>query len=165
MKIQFILNQQKVTLDVDPRKRLLDILRDDLNLTGSKEGCGKGECGSCTVFLNGRRVNSCLVPALQLPDSRIWTIEGIQALPVFTALEEVFINQGAVQCGFCIPGVVMSIVAFLNENLPPFQIEQITHGLAGNICRCTGYTKILEVVDAVQDEKEIISGIQEIFRK
>ena len=165
MRIQFTLNQESVSLEVDPRRRLLDILRDDLNLTGSKEGCGKGECGSCTVFLNGRRVNSCLIPALQLPNSRIWTIEGIQAQPVFTALEEAFIDHGAVQCGYCIPGVVMSTVAFLNENLPPFQMEQITHGLAGNICRCTGYTKILEVVDAVQEEKKIISGIREIFEK
>jgi carbon-monoxide dehydrogenase small subunit len=110
-------------------------------------------------------VNSCLVPALQLPDSRVWTIEGIQAQPVFSALEEAFIDHGAVQCGYCIPGVVMSTVAFLYENTPPFKMEQMSHGLAGNICRCTGYTKILEVVDAVQAEKQIISGIQEIFQK
>jgi len=165
MKIKFTVNQQNITLEVDPKKRLLDILRDDLNLTGSKEGCGKGECGSCTVFLNGQRVNSCLVPALQLSGTQIWTIEGIQDQPVFEALEEAFIDHGAVQCGFCIPGVVMSAVAFLNENLPPFQTEQITYGMAGNICRCTGYTKIMEVVDAVQGNEEIMTGIKEIFRK
>jgi carbon-monoxide dehydrogenase small subunit len=165
MKIQFTVNQKKVSVDVDPRKRLLDVLREDLDLTGSKEGCGKGECGACTVFLNGVRVNSCLIPAFQLSGSRIWTIEGIQAQPVFSSLEEAFIDHGAVQCGYCIPGVVMSTVAFLHENTPPFLQEQITEGLSGNICRCTGYTKILKVLETIQAEKEIMSGIEEIFQK
>jgi len=165
MKIQLTVNGQIVSLDVSPKKRLLDILRDDLNLTGTKEGCGKGECGSCTVFMDGRRVNSCLVPALQLSGSKIWTIEGVEALSIFQEIAEIYVNQGAVQCGFCFPGVVMSTLAFIHEESAPYSTDQIAHGMAGNICRCTGYTKILEVVKVLESNKKLQTGIEEIFKR
>ncbi len=165
MKIQFTVNGQNVLLDVNPKRRLLDILRDELQLTGTKEGCGKGECGACTVFMDGRRVNSCLVPALQLPKSKIWTIEGVEALPIFQEIAEVFVNQGAVQCGFCFPGVVMSALAYLQEEHNYSTKDRIAHGMAGNICRCTGYTKILEVVQVLETHKKIRIGIEEIFKR
>ena len=113
MKIEFKINEKSVILETEPQRRLLDILRDDLDLISVKEGCGKGECGSCTVIYNGRRVNSCLVPALQLNGSNVYTLEGIQKLAVFRSIEEVFLENGAVQCGFCIPGMVLSAMAFL----------------------------------------------------
>jgi carbon-monoxide dehydrogenase small subunit len=165
MKIQLTVNGQIISLDVSPKKRLLDILRDDLNLIGTKEGCGKGECGSCTVFMDGRRVNSCLVPALQLLGSKIWTIEGVETLPIFQEIAEVYVNQGAVQCGFCFPGVVMSTLAFIQEEPGPYSKDQLAQGMAGNICRCTGYTKILEVVEVLENNKSIKTGIEEILKR
>ncbi len=129
----------------------------------AKEGCGKGECGTCTVLLNGNRVNSCLVPALQLGGSRVITIEGLQQWPVFRKIEQAFINLGAVQCGFCIPGYVVSTLAFLHENNPPYQEDQVRQGLAGNMCRCTGYTKILEVVREVETQPKVLKDIHKIF--
>jgi len=165
MKIQFMVNRQQVSLDVDPRKRLLDVLRDDLNLIGTKEGCGKGECGSCTVFMDGRRVNSCLMPAIQLPGSTIWTIEGIEALPLFEEIAEVYVNQGAVQCGFCFPGVVMSTLAFLQESQVTHSPDEIAQAMAGNICRCTGYMKIIEVVKVLEKRTKIKDRLKEILLK
>jgi carbon-monoxide dehydrogenase small subunit len=165
MKLKFMVNNKSVELQVDPQKRLLDILREDLSLIGTKEGCAQGECGSCTVFLNGRRVNSCLVPAFQLNNSKIITIEGLKQFSIFKTIEKSFIEEGAVQCGYCIPGFIMSTVGFLNESLPPYKEDQIKYGMAGNICRCTGYSKILEAIQTLQSEEELLKELQKIIEK
>jgi aerobic-type carbon monoxide dehydrogenase small subunit (CoxS/CutS family) len=147
MTVRFLLNDQPVIRDLAPHKRLLDVLRDDFALIGTKEGCGRGECGSCTVLLDGVRVNSCLVPALQLDGRRVTTIEGVREWPVFALIERAFIENGSVQCGLCIPGFVMSTVAALCELPPAASPEQFRLALTGNLCRCTGYEKILRAVD------------------
>lgn len=159
MKISLQVNSKTVHVDVPPKKRLLDILREDLGLMGSKEGCGKGECGACTVLLDGKRVNSCLVPAFQLQGSRVVTIEGINEWPVYKSVKKSYIENGAVQCGFCMSGFVMSTVAFLQEKNTNLTEEEIKLGMGGNICRCTGYTKIINSVRDLSDHKEILSQI------
>jgi aerobic-type carbon monoxide dehydrogenase small subunit (CoxS/CutS family) len=156
MKIKFIVNGKKIELEVLPKKRLLDILREDLDLIGTKEGCGKGECGACTVLMNGKRVNSCLIPALQLPGSQIVTIEGLQQWNSFNSIEKAYIEHGAVQCGFCMSGFVMSTAAFLAESSAPKLPEQIKWELAGNLCRCTGYEKIMEAVHDLSQQPGLI---------
>ncbi len=161
MKIQFSVNGKKIEIDVSPKKRLLDILREDLDLIGAKEGCGKGECGGCTVLMNGKRVNSCLIPALQLPDSQILTIEGVQSWESFHSIEKAYIEHGAVQCGFCMAGFVMSSAALLAESSAPISIEKIRWELAGNLCRCTGYSKIVEAVHDLSQQAEVIQQIKQ----
>ena len=160
MQSKFEVNGRSLQITTDPFTRLLDILRDEYDLVAAKEGCGKGECGSCTVFMNGRRVNACLIPALQLNGSRIYTLEGIQNWPVFEAVEHIFIQQGAVQCGFCIPGMVMAALAFINEEDPPFTADQIKPGIAGNMCRCTGYTKIIQTLEHIGHDQKLIRKIK-----
>jgi len=137
----------------------MDILHDDLDLSGVKEGCGKGECGACTVIMNGQRINTCLVPAIQLSGSRIYTLEGIKKWPVFKKIENVFVDHGAVQCGFCIPGMVISTMAFIEEHSGPYSKDQVAQGMAGNICRCTGYTKIIDAMIEMGSQKDIINEI------
>jgi aerobic-type carbon monoxide dehydrogenase small subunit (CoxS/CutS family) len=165
MLIAFTVNGQSLRLDVEPTRRLLDVLRDDLGLIGTKEGCGRGECGSCTVLLNGARVNSCLVPALQLPGSRVTTIEGVREWPVFERIAEAFVENGSVQCGLCIPGYVMSAVAVLDETAERVTPEEIRRAMAGNLCRCTGYDKVLRAVEDLSDEPELRRQIAEILRR
>ncbi len=160
MNLKFVINRQQIEIDVSPKKRLLDILREDLDLIGTKEGCGKGECGACTVFLNGVRVNSCLVPAFQLSDAHVVTIEGLQDWTVYSEIERSYIEHGAVQCGFCMTGFVMSTVAYLNEETSSVSENQIKQRLGGNICRCTGHTKIIEAVQHLANKKEIIPKIK-----
>jgi len=160
MKIEFVVNGKTVKLDADPFKRLLDILRDDLDLISVKEGCGQGECGSCTVIMNGRRVNACLIPALQLDSSRIYTLEGVRDWRSFAAVERVFIEQGAVQCGFCMPGMVLSAMAVLQEISPPYTEKQIKAAIAGNMCRCTGYTKIIDTVKLLGRNRAIAAQVK-----
>ncbi len=160
MKIEFKVNGKAVRLETEPQRRLLDILRDDLDLIAAKEGCGKGECGSCTVFYNGRRVNSCLVPALQLNGSSVYTLEGVRDWPVFQSVEAVFVENGAVQCGFCIPGMVLSTMAFIKESDPPYRSEDIKWAIAGNMCRCTGYTKIIETISDLSQRSDLISQVR-----
>lgn len=161
MKIQFSVNGKKIEIDVSPKKRLLDILREDLDLIGAKEGCGKGECGACIVLMNGKRVNSCLIPALQLPGSQIVTIEGLQNWASFNSIEKAYIEHGAVQCGFCMAGFVMSSAALLAEFSPPLSLEKIKWELAGNLCRCTGYEKIVEAVFDLSQQAEVIQKIKQ----
>jgi len=160
MKISFQINGKKLKLETSPKRRLLDILREDLNLTGTKEGCGKGECGACSVLYNGKIVNSCLVPAMQLEGAKIVTVEGLKNWPVFQPIEKAYLENGAVQCGFCIAGFVMSTAAFLHDNTPPISGEKIKNAVAGNICRCTGYAKILEAINELANQPEIVRQIQ-----
>ena len=143
--LRFVVNQKPVEIEIDARTRLLDVLRDDLHLVGTKEGCGKGECGACTVFLDGRPVDACLVLAIQVEGHDVVTIEGLAREGRLDVVQEMFVREGAVQCGFCIPGMVMAARALLDENPDP-DLEQIKHGLGGNLCRCTGYSKIFRAV-------------------
>ena len=122
------------------------MLRDILHLTGTKEGCGEGDCGACTVLVDGRSVNSCLFPAVQAEGCQVMTIEGVEAHPELARIQKAFVDYGAVQCGFCSPGMIMSTVALLQKNPKPTE-EEIRRGLSGNICRCTGYQAM---VDAIQ---------------
>ncbi|MFO7814154.1 MAG: (2Fe-2S)-binding protein [Halanaerobiales bacterium] len=145
MKISLTVNGEKRELDVKPETRLLDLIRDDLGLTGTKEGCGKGECGACTVIMDNKVVASCLVLAAQADGAEIMTIEGLGSKEKLHPLQQAFIEKGAVQCGFCIPGMIMSSKKLLDKNINPSD-EEIKRGLSGNICRCTGYVKIIDAV-------------------
>ncbi len=147
-------NGQQHTLRVFPMARLLDVLREELHLTGSKEGCGEGECGACSVLLNGRLANSCLIPALQAHGAEIITIEGIATDRQLHAVQQAFIEAGGAQCGICTPGMIVAAVDLL-QRVPAPTEEDIRVGLAGNLCRCTGYAKIFEaVVRACHPRKE-----------
>ena len=143
-------NGRPVELRAYPMARLLDVLREQLRLTGTKEGCGEGECGACSVLLNGELVNSCLVPVLQADGTEIRTIEGIARGEELHAVQEAFVACGGAQCGICTPGMVLAAVHLL-ERIPHLTENDIRAGLAGNLCRCTGYLKIFEsVVEACQ---------------
>ena len=146
-KIQITLNinDHPCEVMVYPNDTLLEVLRDDLDLTGSKESCGEGVCGSCTVHLDGKPVRSCLTLAMEAQGVKITTVEGLANGDELSDLQQSFINHGAVQCGFCTPGMLMSADALLSENPDPNE-KTIRRALAGNICRCTGYTKIVEAV-------------------
>jgi carbon-monoxide dehydrogenase small subunit len=138
-------NGEAVEVLVQPYVTLLDALREDLNLTGPKEGCGTGDCGACTVHLDGQPVASCLMLALQARGRRILTIEGLGGADALHPLQDAFVRHGVPQCGFCIPGVLMAAAAVLAEN-PKASEEDIRYGIAGNLCRCTGYTKMLTAI-------------------
>jgi carbon-monoxide dehydrogenase small subunit len=145
INIRCTVNTRAQTLHAYPMERLLDVLREQLNLTGTKEGCGEGECGACTVFINGEIVNSCLVPVAQVEGASIKTIEGIASGAQLHAVQLAFIECGGAQCGICTPGMVMAAVDLLERNPNPSEAD-IRTGLAGNLCRCTGYMKIFEAV-------------------
>ena len=145
MFIGLTVNKKEYKLDVDPRKRLLDLIREDIGLTGTKEGCSEGECGACTVIINKRAVNSCMILAVQARNKEIITIEGLEKEGELDELQKAFINKGAVQCGFCTPGMLMSCKALLMNNPNPTE-EEIKRAIEGNLCRCTGYNKIIEAV-------------------
>ena len=145
IKIQVQVNGEAQTLEAFPMMRLLDVLREQLHLTGTKEGCGEGECGACSVFLDGKIVNSCLVPVAQVEGASIKTIEGVANGDELHAVQQAFIEFGGAQCGICTPGMIMAAVDLLERNANPTDAE-IRTGLAGNLCRCTGYMKIFESV-------------------
>jgi carbon-monoxide dehydrogenase small subunit len=145
LELQCKVNGQAQTLHAYPMERLLDVLREQLHLTGTKEGCGEGECGACSVFINGEIVNSCLVPAAQAEGAEIKTIEGVANGEQLHAVQQAFIDCGGAQCGICTPGMVLAAVNLLEKNPNPTDAE-IRTGLAGNLCRCTGYMKIFESV-------------------
>jgi len=145
MKIEFVLNGKEVSAETDPRRSLLRVLREDFCLTGTKEGCGKGECGACTVLLDGEPVNSCIIPAGQAAGKTVLTIEGLSRGNRLHPIQAAFIEEGAVQCGFCIPGMVLSAKSLLDKQNDP-SIKDIKKAISGNICRCTGYTKIIQAV-------------------
>lgn len=143
--ISFILNRTPQTIEVSDGMRLVDLLRDYYKLCGTKEGCGQGECGTCTVLVNGKAVHSCLMLAEQAEGTEIITIEGLAEDGKLDPVQEAFIECGAIQCGYCTPGMIISAKALLIHNTSPSD-EEIKEALAGNLCRCTGYTKILEAV-------------------
>jgi aerobic carbon-monoxide dehydrogenase small subunit len=157
-EITLTINDQKTTLTVPPMKRLLDVLREDLHLTGTKEGCGEGECGACAILFNGELANSCLIPALQANNATLTTIEGLTPpsteplssilyplSPALHPIQQCFLEQGGAQCGICTPGMILATHHLLTQHPNPTDAE-IHEGLAGNLCRCTGYMRIFESV-------------------
>ncbi|HLR21947.1 MAG TPA: (2Fe-2S)-binding protein [Tissierellaceae bacterium] len=149
VKIELIVNGKEYDLNIREDIRLLDLLREDLGLIGTKEGCGEGECGTCTVIMDGEIVNSCLVMAFQANGSDILTIEGLERNGKIHPIQQAFIDAGAVQCGYCIPGMIMSAKALLDKNPDPTR-EEIREGISGNLCRCTGYNKIVDAIEMVK---------------
>ena len=146
-QIALIINGQSYELTIQPWRTLLEVLREELKLTGTKEGCGLGECGACTVIMDGRTVNSCLVLAAEADGKQITTIEGLADGDKLHPVQQAFIEHGGLQCGFCTAGMILSAKALLDENPSPTE-DEIRRGIAGNFCRCTGYTKIFESIDA-----------------
>ena len=151
--INLKVNGKGYDLAVEPNKTLVDLLRYDLGLTGTKKGCGTGECGSCTVIFNGKPVNSCLVLAIQANGAEILTIEGLKPPQGLHPLQQAFVDKGAIQCGFCTPGMILSASSLLQKNPNPTEAE-IRTALSGNLCRCTGYQKIVEAVQSVSKSDE-----------
>ena len=144
-QISFTINGDAVTVDVHPMARLLDVLRQQLRLTGTKEGCGEGECGACSVLIDGELVNSCLTPVIQVEGASVTTIEGVATGDQLDAVQEAFIAHGGAQCGICTPGMVLAAVSLRDRNSQPSD-DDIRTALSGNLCRCTGYMKIFEAV-------------------
>ncbi|MBQ0099147.1 MAG: (2Fe-2S)-binding protein [Firmicutes bacterium] len=151
--ISCFVNGKKIEKTIDSKITLLSFLRDELKLTGSKEGCGEGECGACTVLVDGKNVNSCLFPAIRAQGKSITTIEGIEKDGELSNIQKTFLKNGAVQCGFCSPGMVMSAKALLDKNPHPTE-EEIRRGMSGNLCRCTGYTAIVNAIKELANDKE-----------
>lgn len=145
MKIAFTLNGGAVEVDAVPMTRLLDVLREDLRATGSKEGCGEGECGACCVLVDGRAVNSCLIPVVQAAGTDVRTVEGLATDDVLHPVQQAFLEHGAAQCGICTPGFLVAAAELLHRNASPTRAE-VREALAGNLCRCTGYQKIIDAV-------------------
>ena len=169
MLLEFELNGRQTRVDVEPTLRALDLLRDVLGLTGTKEGCGRGECGACTILLDEKPVNSCLLYAAKLQGRRVTTIEGLggdaggtadasaDGVPPLDSLQEAFLAEGAVQCGFCTPGMILSARSLLDRNPDP-EVEEIEEALSGNLCRCTGYAKIVRAVQRAAATRAGASG-------
>lgn len=149
--IKLVINGEELELRVEPWRTLLDVLRNELGLTGTKEGCGQGDCGACTVLVNGKAVNSCLFLIAEAEGSSITTIEGLSQGATLHPIQESFIQYGAVQCGFCTPGMILSAKALLDENPRP-SLDEIKQAMAGNLCRCTGYQNITQAILALSGE-------------
>ena len=152
--LQLTVNGELRQVLVEPYYSLLDALRDDIRLTGTKKGCDEGDCGACTVFLNGKPVTSCMVLAHSAHDSEVTTIEGLANLEELHPVQQAFVDHGGLQCGFCIPGLIMSATALLQENPNPTE-EEVRFGIGGNLCRCTGYSKVVEAVLAAAENMRI----------
>ncbi len=147
--INFILNGEPIQIEIEPHLTLLKLLRDKLGMTGTKEGCSMGECGACTVIVEGKAINSCIFPAMEVDNKRVLTIEGlVDSQGSLHSIQKAFIEYGAVQCGFCTPGMVLSAKALLDENPNPTE-EEIRNAISGNLCRCTGYIQIIQAIKAV----------------
>lgn len=153
MKISFQVNGGGRELEVPSMKRLLDALRDDLRLTGTKEGCGEGECGACSVLVDGEVINSCLVPVCQVQGSAIITVEGLARDGRLDPLQQAFLECGGAQCGICTPGMLIAARALLDENAHPSR-DAIKEAIAGNLCRCTGYVKIIDAIEQAAATKQ-----------
>jgi len=149
-ELKINVNGKAYEVEIEPDLRLLDLLREKLRLTGTKEGCGEGECGACTVILEGRAVNSCLVLAVQAHEKNVLTIEGLEKGDELDPVQQAFLDNGAVQCGYCIPGMVLSAKALLDTNPLPSD-DEIKESVSGNLCRCTGYDKIVSSVKLASD--------------
>lgn len=148
-EIAFTLNNEKVIVEVDPKWTLLYLIREVLEMMGTKEGCGYGECGTCTVIIDGQAINSCLYPVMEVEGRRITTIEGLTSKTgELNTIQKAFVDEGAIQCGFCTPGMVMSAKALLDEKEKPTE-EEIKESIEGNLCRCTGYVKIIDAIKSV----------------
>jgi len=145
--IKITVNKKLYEVDIHPCRTLLEVLREDIGLTGTKEGCGIGECGACTVIVDGKTVNSCLILAVEVDGKSVTTIEGLADGDVLHPIQQAFMEQGGVQCGFCTPGMIMSAKALLDSNPDPGD-DEIKRGIAGNLCRCTGYVKIIDSIKA-----------------
>ena len=145
MEISFVLNNKKVKVDVNPTTRLLDVIRDNFSLKGTKEGCGEGECGACTVLVNNEPYNSCLTPIINVLDKEVITIEGFRETEAYKVIADAFSEMGGSQCGFCTPGMILATYAVLRVNSNPTE-EEIRDALSGNLCRCTGYQAIVNAV-------------------
>lgn len=154
VEISFMLNGRLQQLEVPPNMTLLDLLREEIGLTGTKKGCEVGECGACTVLLDGRAVNSCLVLAPQVSGREVMTVEGLSPLGTLRPLQESFLDHGAVQCGFCTPGMLMSAKDLLDHTADPSSRE-IRESIAGNLCRCTGYQQIVEAIEDAARRKNV----------
>lgn len=154
MIIEFEVNGVARRTDVQPMKRLLDVLREDVRLTGTKEGCGEGECGACSVILDGKVVNSCLIPACQVLGSRITTVEGLAADGRLDPVQQAMLECGGAQCGICTPGMLIAARCLLDENPKPTR-DQIREAIAGNLCRCTGYAKIVEAIEKASRQQAL----------
>lgn len=152
-KVEFLLNNEKIQHEVEPNKTLLQMLRQHFDLTGAKEGCGQGECGACTILLDGKPVNSCLLLAVEADGKEIVTIEGLSNGDQLDELQMSFITNGALQCGYCTPGMIMSAKGLLMRNETP-TVEEIKQAISGNLCRCTGYKKIVEAIVEVVKKNE-----------
>ena len=148
MEISFVLNNKKVKVDVNPTTRLLDVIRDNFSLKGTKEGCGEGECGACTVLVNNEPYNSCLTPIINVLDKEVITIEGFRETEAYKKIADAFSEMGGSQCGFCTPGMILATYAVLRVNPNPTE-EEIRDALSGNFCRCTGYQAIVNAVKLV----------------
>jgi len=152
VKIEFVLNGKKVKTMVPATRTLLEMIRRDFGLTATKEGCGKGECGACTVIFNGKLISSCLKLAATLkPTDEVITLEALNENPVMKKIQQAFVEEGAIQCGFCTPGMVVSTFSLLQRNKKPSETE-IKSALSGNLCRCTGYSKIIAAVKRASEE-------------
>lgn len=151
MRVEFILNGESVCVEAEPTDRLLDILRGQFSLGGVKEGCGEGECGACSILLNNRLVNSCLVAMGSIVGAAVVTIEGYRTTKRYEVLERTFAKAGAVQCGFCTPGMIMAAEALLSKNPTP-TTDEIRAAISGNLCRCTGYNMIIQAIEMAAKE-------------
>jgi carbon-monoxide dehydrogenase small subunit len=152
LKLALTVNGAEHLVEVPAFKRLLDVLREDLRLTGTKEGCGEGECGACTILLDGRVVNSCLIPAVQAQGGVVVTVEGLADGERLSSVQDAFLTHNGAQCGFCTPGMLMAATDLLNRCPRPTEGE-VKEGLAGNLCRCTGYVKILDAVQTASNRE------------
>ena len=161
MKIQLTINGSRYTRDVSEHQTLLHFIREELGLPGTKEGCGAGECGACTIIMNGRAVNSCLVLAVEADGAEIQTIEGEGPNGQLSPLQRAFVKHHAVQCGFCTPGMIMSIKDLLGRNPKP-SVAEIKEGIEGNFCRCTGYQQIIEAVLDVTGQQDKIEELRRV---
>lgn len=161
VRMKLTVNNEPIDLTVTSGRRLLDFLRDDLHLTGTKEGCSEGECGSCTVLLNGKTVLSCLIPMEAANGCNILTIEGLATENGLHPLQKAMIEEGAIQCGYCTPGMLLSGVYLLSKNPAPTR-EEIINGISGNLCRCTGYQKIISAIDKAAKELREQGGVHDL---